>query len=82
MYTHQACAQRGALLVERGGLGCSLVEDSVVGHREVDGGPGRGNYGLFAPCGGGHDGGCRRVADVEDDTMMDEKVRERVKSKG
>ena len=54
LYAHQACSKRGALLVERGGLGGSLVESCVGSDGEVDGGGGDCDERLFAPSCGRH----------------------------
>ena len=58
------------MLVERGGLGCGLIESGVVGNGEVKG-PGRGDDGLFSPYGGRH--GEERTLD--DDGDDDREVR-------
>lgn len=54
LYAHQASSKRGALLVERGGLGGSLVESCVGSDGGVDVWCGDSDERLFAPCGGGH----------------------------
>lgn len=52
----EAGAEGGALLVERGGLVCGLVEEGVVCDGGVDVETRAGDDGLFAACDGSHEG--------------------------
>ena len=44
------------MLIEGCRLGCSLVEEGIIGDWGIDGGRERGDERLFAACGGGHGG--------------------------